>query len=182
MSTRPYRDRRGEFAVEGLKLRLKEISQVFHSVLVPLDGSKYAEAELGFSLDLVALDGTLHLVSASPKPLVVPSLPMGGGAAQVNEALESARHNYEDYLADIKALIQAARPDLKVTAAVDSRDPETTILEMARELEVDLVVMSAHEKSWIQRLLLGSTTENVIRQLKIPVLVVHPEHSVPIVE
>ena len=155
---------------------------MFHSVLVPLDGTKYAEAELGFSLDLVAPEGTIHLVSANPKPVVVPALPMGGGAQQVNDAVESARDGYEEYLLAIKALILNARPDLKVTTAVDTRNPETTILEMAKELTVDLVVMSAHEKSWLQRLLVGSTTENVIRRLKIPVLVVHPDHAVPLGE
>ncbi|MBO1518268.1 universal stress protein [Oceanisphaera pacifica] len=46
-----------------------------------------------------------------------------------------------------------------------------TILERANALECDLIVMGAHEKGWIETLL-GSVAKSVLRDSRIPVLIV----------
>jgi nucleotide-binding universal stress UspA family protein len=49
-----------------------------------------------------------------------------------------------------------------------------TILEQARELAVDGLVLGTHGRSGIQRLILGSVAERVLRQAACPVLTVPP--------
>ncbi len=50
--------------------------------------------------------------------------------------------------------------------------PATKILELADELDADLIVMATHGRRAIARLVLGSTTEEVIRAAPVPVLAV----------
>ncbi|MGB5855839.1 MAG: universal stress protein [Oceanisphaera sp.] len=49
--------------------------------------------------------------------------------------------------------------------------PTETILKRSRELGCDLIVMGAHEKGWFQTLL-GSVAKNVLREARIPTLIV----------
>ncbi|WP_417617922.1 universal stress protein [Oceanisphaera sp.] len=49
--------------------------------------------------------------------------------------------------------------------------PNQTILERSKELDCDLIVMGAHEKGWLQTLL-GSVAKNVLRDSRIPTLIV----------
>ncbi|MFU8818385.1 MAG: universal stress protein [Desulfurivibrio sp.] len=50
--------------------------------------------------------------------------------------------------------------------------PYKTILERARELACDLIVMGSHGHSGIQEVIFGSTAQRIIRRAKIPVLTV----------
>ncbi|MFH7565842.1 universal stress protein [Oceanimonas smirnovii] len=49
--------------------------------------------------------------------------------------------------------------------------PEQTILKRSKELECDLIIMGAHEKGWFHTLL-GSVAKNVLRESRIPTLIV----------
>lgn len=51
-----------------------------------------------------------------------------------------------------------------------------TVLSRAGSQEADLIIMGSHGRHGLEKLLLGSTTERVIRQSSIPVLTV-PEHG-----
>ncbi|GAA3541606.1 universal stress protein [Zobellella aerophila] len=49
--------------------------------------------------------------------------------------------------------------------------PTQTILRRSKELDCDLIVMGAHEKGWLHTLL-GSVAKNVLRESRIPTLIV----------
>ncbi len=55
---------------------------------------------------------------------------------------------------------------------VDITSPADAICEYANEHEIDLIVIAKHGRKGIDRLLLGSVTEKVIRQSHCPVLVI----------
>lgn len=48
------------------------------------------------------------------------------------------------------------------------------IIRYAREMDIDLIVMSTHGRTGLSHLLLGSVAENVVRTSCCPVLTVHP--------
>jgi nucleotide-binding universal stress UspA family protein len=57
-----------------------------------------------------------------------------------------------------------------VTTVLRQGDVETTLLDYRREEEIDILVMGAYGHSVIRRLLVGSTTTAVIRNARVPVL------------
>ncbi|MFQ5742703.1 MAG: universal stress protein [Acidobacteriota bacterium] len=57
-------------------------------------------------------------------------------------------------------------------------DPPVQIVRTAEEAEADLIVMATHGRTGLKHVLLGSTTEKVIRLARCPVLTVkNPEHE-----
>lgn len=46
------------------------------------------------------------------------------------------------------------------------------ILETAKEMNADLIVMGSHSRNWFDNLIMGSETEDVMKQTSIPLLVV----------
>ena len=50
-------------------------------------------------------------------------------------------------------------------------DPGTMIINYASDVKADLIVMPSHGRHGLKRLVLGSTTERVLRHTEIPVLV-----------
>ena len=60
--------------------------------------------------------------------------------------------------------------------------PTETILDVAREVGAELIVMGTHGRSGLSRLLLGSVAENVLRGASCPVLFVKAEAVAPTAE
>jgi nucleotide-binding universal stress UspA family protein len=61
-----------------------------------------------------------------------------------------------------------------VTGYVKEGEAEDIILSTAKNKHCDMIVMSTHGRSGIDRVLLGSVTEHVIRHAGCPVLAIHP--------
>lgn len=58
----------------------------------------------------------------------------------------------------------------------DVGDPATAIVNAARQHDVDVIVVGAHNRNWFSKLLYGSTSDNVLDEADIPVFVVPGEH------
>jgi nucleotide-binding universal stress UspA family protein len=61
-----------------------------------------------------------------------------------------------------------------VTLMEERGEPVAEILHTAARISSDVIVMGTHGRTGVQRLLLGSVAERVIRQSSVPVLVVPP--------
>ena len=57
-----------------------------------------------------------------------------------------------------------------VTVSIRSGQPETVICEEIRNSDIDLLLMGAYGHSRIRNLIIGSTTTEMIRSCKIPVM------------
>lgn len=68
--------------------------------------------------------------------------------------------------------VQALAGDIKVEMSVLEGRPATEIVKLASDKEVDLLVIGTHGKKGLERLLLGSVAESVIRSAPCKVLVV----------
>jgi nucleotide-binding universal stress UspA family protein len=53
--------------------------------------------------------------------------------------------------------------------------PFLSIIEDAREADIDLIVLGTHGRSGLKNLLIGSVAEKVVRKAPCPVLTVRPE-------
>lgn len=143
-------------------------------IVVPLDGSDLAEGELDHARTLAGMyDAELHLVRvvAYPVEIASPYLPH---TVQMNQHLvDEARDAASDYLEARAAGLRDTGLEVETHVVVDAQ-PGHAIAELVESVEADLVIMSTHGRGGLQRALLGSTTDKVIRGVKVPVLVRRP--------
>jgi nucleotide-binding universal stress UspA family protein len=133
----------------------------FARILVPLDGSPLAE---GILAQVLALAGPFHasfiLVQVIERP-AYPMLDVSG--VQTREAEEAIR-----YLDRIRGTVEAA--GFRALTEALFGDPATAILAHAAKVEADVIAMSTHGRSGLNRWLLGSVAEKVLSGSEAPVL------------
>jgi len=80
----------------------------------------------------------------------------------------------ENLKKSFRAFVEDAKlPDLKFTTKFG--DPGSRIVEVATESDAGLIVISSHGRTGLNRMLLGSVAERVVRLAHCPVLVLRGE-------
>ena len=140
------------------------------SLLVPLDGSELSTRALQAAELLTEPFGAsltlLQVVQPVPYPLY------GDGFAYVpydEDAEVASARGYLDGLAT-----QLAEHGVPATTDVIVGDPSHVIGKLAREREVDVVVMATHGHGGLNRLILGSVATATLRHITVPLLLVRP--------
>jgi nucleotide-binding universal stress UspA family protein len=140
-------------------------SVVFKKIVVPLDGSKVAEQALSYAVDMVkAYNGELMLLRACDLP--VGMIDYCGQAYYELQA--QSQDDAERYLERVRQSLELDRPVHTRTLLGHTSD---SILAATEAYQADLVVMTSHGKSGIDRWLLGSVAESFARRSTCPVLV-----------
>jgi len=89
------------------------------------------------------------------------------------KAAELERENAWDALDTFRSEIKQEYP--RIDTLLRSGRPEEEIVEAAKDLDVDLIVLSTHNYHWFPHLVHGSDAERVLRHAPCPVLVVRKE-------
>jgi nucleotide-binding universal stress UspA family protein len=141
---------------------------MYHNVLVPTDGSEAADRAVTRALELAeAFDATVHALY-----VVEPLQTTEFDAGNVYDMLRAEGERATEAIAE-----RGREAGLPVETAVEVGVPHRTILEYADEHGVDLVVMGTHGRTGLNRYLLGSVTEKVVRLSDVPVLTVRTPSS-----
>lgn len=141
-------------------------------LLVPLDGSEFAEAALPVAESLAdALGGTLLLLRVVRLP-EAPLTEDGKVIAYVDQELERLRAEAQDYLARVARGLAVGHS--AVESAVRVGEPSDAIVAASREFNASLVIMATHGRTGLSRLLLGSVADGVLRRGRVPVMLVRP--------
>lgn len=111
--------------------------------------------------------GTLTLVHIVPMIIEPTGLPVYGDLYKVQE--ETARQQ----LADI---IKTRLGGIKCEVSLHNGEPAQTILNIARKLAPELLVMATHGRKGFSHFFLGSVAELVLRGASCPVLTVRGTH------
>lgn len=146
------------------------------TVLLPTDGSEGAEVAVAHAVSLAQTYGaTLHVLAVADTKSY--GTFTTGGAGSVIPALEERCRENVAAAADLIADLTSDEPDdPPVETAILHGFPAEEILRYAADHDTDLIVMGTHGRSGIDRVLLGSVTERVVRRAPIPVVTVrHPE-------
>ena len=152
---------------DELSIPRKE-SSLFERVLVPLDGSPFAEFALAPGLGVARRAGSrLELVTVAEPP--VP----GSGGREEDAVEEGARR----YLEERKDALPEGWGEERTELTILRGPVSERLEERARETGADLVVMASHGRGGLSRLWLGSATDELIRHAPCPVLVVRPEEG-----
>jgi nucleotide-binding universal stress UspA family protein len=140
-------------------------------VLHPTDFSDRSDAALGIARSLARDHGAklviLHVAPCDLLPSAVADTAMDTLVYQL--PLEEIRDHTEGR--DLKY-----RPDIQLRRG----HAATMILQAARELDVDLIVMGTHGRTGLRRLVMGSVAEGVLRCAPCPVLTVKTPFVEPI--
>jgi nucleotide-binding universal stress UspA family protein len=141
-------------------------------IMVPLDGSTFAEAALSTAFQIARQHGsTVHLVRVHEPPT-----PVAGheGPAMydpaVDQELQRQGRRYLDVMLGWTDGDERARA---VTAYLHG--PVTECLSTyVRDQAIDLVVMTTHARGGVSRALLGSVADGLVRHSLAPVLLIRP--------
>jgi nucleotide-binding universal stress UspA family protein len=137
-------------------------------ILVPLDGSRTAEAAIPIALRLVREPRTsLVLVAVANVHLHQEPAPAEPEIAPIQEA--------RSYLDTARAHLI---PDGEgVATAVWSGPAAAAIVKAAQTYAVDMIVMTTHGRTGRERDMFGSVADAVLRQAPMPVLVLRPRRE-----
>jgi len=141
---------------------------MYKKILVPLDGSKTAEHALPYAR---ALAGTfkvpVQLVAAIDLAEMARSVSATEGL-YLDTLVEDEKLRQNEYLNEVAGSFHGAA----VKSAVEMGRPETVIIDRAAAEESTLIVMATHGRSGLNRFLLGSVAEKVLRATGAPLLLV----------
>jgi nucleotide-binding universal stress UspA family protein len=148
----------------------------FRSILVPLDGSTFAEQAVPLASRIAQrVGGKLRLTLVHG----LPSAPIDLPAAKLFTSIELAtRRSERSYLRAIQARLRDGGTRLASAVTLTGK-AGPALAQYVREMGIDLVVMSTHGRGGIRRAWLGSVADYLIRTLEIPVLLVRPGESAP---
>ncbi|WP_394739561.1 universal stress protein [Natronococcus roseus] len=147
---------------------------MYDCILVPTDGSPEGERALEYAFELARThDATVKAIYVA-NVASYGGLPMETAWEGIGEALRSEG---QGALARVEEL---APPDVEVETDILEGSPSQVIVREATPESCDLVVMGTHGRGGIDRLLLGSVTERVVRQSPVPVLTVRLGEDEPV--
>ncbi|HEX5691150.1 MAG TPA: universal stress protein, partial [Roseiflexaceae bacterium] len=147
----------------------------FQRILVPLDGSELARRALPLAAELATRTGAemLLLSVATPPIMVAPEMITSVPLYDVTlEARQTQLRLELDKLAD-----RLTREQLRVTRLVSPGTAAETIVDTAKERNVDLIVMATHGLSGIRRWALGSVADKVLHATTTPLLLVRASYA-----
>ncbi|QXJ34183.1 universal stress protein [Saccharolobus shibatae] len=135
-------------------------------ILVGYDGSENAERALDFAIELAnKFSARLFVVEVIDLTLFYNS--------GILPPLEATKSLEEKAKKDVKKAIEKAK-----SKGVDAEgitlegDPAHSILEFAKDNQVDVIIIGSRGLSKVQRIFLGSVSNKIVQESKIPVIVV----------
>lgn len=131
---------------------------MFRRILVPLDGSLRAELILEYLLPL--------LKDRKPELILARAVAEPGRGEPADTLLPSA----EAYLARIQEGL--AQDGVRAGTRIVLGPPAAALLESARREGADVIALTTHGRSGLDRLVMGSVAESILRKSEIPVLAI----------
>jgi nucleotide-binding universal stress UspA family protein len=156
---------------------------MYDHILFPTDGSDGSEAAIAHVREMAeAFDATVHVLHVVDTRQF--TLGMGGNYISGPKGYAKDRPSTEDRMRELE---ERARPyveelaadfdGIDTVSAVRAGNPHKVILEYIDENDIDLVVMGTEGRTGVERYLLGSVSEKVVRLSDPPVVTVRADES-----
>ena len=152
---------------------------MYRKIVICLDGSDLAEQVIPFAAELAQrFSSELVLIRVVPDPVIVtPGIPGAPGApvitSRMGRQVESEERQSDTYLRSVadRLLKQYA---LHAECVTSLGVAGQTIVEYAAANQVDLIAIATHGRTGPGRVLFGSVADYVLRQSRLPVLLIRP--------
>jgi nucleotide-binding universal stress UspA family protein len=140
---------------------------MYDRIVLPTDGSDHALQAAEHALRVAeAFESDVHV-------LYVLDIRQAGGPIDAGSVREQFLEELEETGAKAIRAVESLADDRdlgEIQTTIRRGHPEETIPEFASEQEADLLAMGTHGRTGISRYVLGSVTEDVLRQAEVPVL------------
>lgn len=139
-------------------------------ILAPMDFSEPSRASLVAAANLArSNDGEVLVFNAMTSPPITPYYPAAPPPSTqlLNTLGEERNAKLTQLVAELEVNDVATILEVQHTEAI-----EDAILEAAEDHDVDLICMGSHGRKGLERFMLGSTAEKVLRAARRPVLVI----------
>ena len=145
------------------------------SILCPVDYSDASAGALRYAAALAEHFVTRLIVLTVEDPLLTAAIDLGTGAHWTRETSERETARFvAGVFGEQASTLALCEYDVAVGK------PPVEILRVARERSCDLIVMSSQGSTGARKLFFGSTTERVLRETTLPVLVTPPVNPGPV--
>ena len=166
---------------------------MYRDLCYPTDGSDGADAALEDAQDIARhYDATVHVLSVvntaeeggglGTDPNQEPAAgmvgdPAGGSGGMVGrrETMDDQRSELEERAGRLAREVAGRFEGVETEPAVSVGEPAEEIVDYSTAADVDLVVMGTHGRTGLDRYLVGSVTEAVVRRSDVPVLTVRAD-------
>ncbi len=142
-------------------------SKLFRKILIATDGSEYTKKAVDYGIELAINTGAklqaIYVVDTG----VYKSIPL---SAPMKYAFSRSRQEGDMAIKYVESRAEAA--GLEVEGIIAEGHPAEEIIKHAEKNSIDLIVMGTLGKSGLDRFLLGSVADKVIRNSKIPVIAI----------
>lgn len=136
------------------------------SILVPLDGSRNGEKALALAQELaLQWNASIHLVQVVP--IVYPAAGLYGMFSVPDAAYREDILAAKAYLDTVAASLIGEVHTTAVLGPIVS-----TLIELVDRLSITDIVMASHGRSGLSRVIMGSVSDELVRALHIPVIIV----------
>ena len=142
---------------------------MFKKMVVALDGSRCASEALEVALALAGTERAALAICSVVDPIMI------AGTAPPSPAMDIVIGDMERAAGKLvtDAMGRAEKCGLNASGDTRSGAPAFEILKYAKTVGADAIVMGTHGRSGLKHLLMGSVAETVLREAKVPVIVVH---------
>ena len=142
-------------------------SKLYKKILIATDGSEYTKNSIEYGVELAKnTQAKLHVIYVIDTAAFA-SIPMDAAWESMYELLKQEGDEATKYVAE-----KAESEGLEVERITVEGHPAEEIIKYAEKNSMNLIVMGTLGKSGLDRFLLGSVAEKVVRASKIPVLIV----------
>lgn len=139
----------------------------YRNILIATDGSENTQRAISYGIEIAKLSGaTVHaLYVVNTSPIISDYWTIGK-----KNIYEIVKSEGEEAVSEVKKIGEASGVEVK--EVVLDGYPSNAIIDFAENNNIDLIVMGTLGKTGLDKLLIGSVAEKVIRGSKVPVMVV----------
>lgn len=143
---------------------------MYKKILLPTDGSEYSNKAAKHAMWIAKESGAEIIALSVTDTSSLVGLPLDDVIVRIKEMLQEEAHKSLENIGDV---LKEEDPNIKITLKIEEGSPADVTLGVIKEEKIDLVVIGTSGKHGLDRFLLGSVAEKVVRSAICPVLVVH---------
>lgn len=147
-------------------------NSLYRNIVIVTDGSENSQRAISCGIGIAKLSGAIvHALYVVDTPSII-SETWTAGKEMVHELII---REGKKVLSKVKKIIEDSGVEVKEVLLEGY--PSEEIINFAENNNMDLIIMGTLGKTGLERFLVGSVAENVIRNSKVPVMVIRNENS-----